>query len=259
MEIRALGWAGFEMRCEDEGVLVDAVVDAGVMAAWQTGPPFLEPTGPVQAALVTHLHRDHTDVALLDRALSGARVVAAPPASTGTGLVSVGVDEAEHALAATDLDLRRCLPGDELALGGFRVTAVPSMDWAGDPQIAWVLEAGGVRVLHAGDTMWHGGWWAIARDHGPFDAVLLPVNGVRVALPHRTPPVDVPAVMGPEEAVAAAAILGARRLVPTHFGAFAHPVHYRERDDVLDALATAADRADVAVVRLAPGETLTLA
>jgi L-ascorbate metabolism protein UlaG (beta-lactamase superfamily) len=133
------------------------------------------------------------------------------------------------------------------------------MDWAGDPQVAWVLRADDVRVLHAGDTMWHGGWWAIAREHGPFDAVLLPVNGVRVALPHRTPAVDVPAVMGPEEAVAAAAILGARRVVPMHFGAFAHPVHYREREGVLAAVSTAAARAGVDVVTLAPGETLALA
>ena len=60
------------------------------------------------------------------------------------------------------------------------VTPVASLDWRGtdSDQVAWVVEGAGARIIHCGDTMWHGNWWQIARDHGPFDVAFLPVNGV---------------------------------------------------------------------------------
>ncbi|MGW5647299.1 MBL fold metallo-hydrolase [Saccharopolyspora sp. NPDC003752] len=71
----------------------------------------------------------------------------------------------------------------------------------------WVVEAGGQRVFHGGDTRFHGYWWLIARRFSPLDAVFLPANGAVVDAPH------------PRQAAAAAEILDARYAVPMHYEA----------------------------------------
>ena len=61
--------------------------------------------------------------------------------------------------------------------------------------------------------MWHGRWRSFGEQFGKFDAVFLPVNAPIVA---GDPPSEVPAVMGPAQAVDAAILLRAERLVPIH-------------------------------------------
>lgn len=90
-------------------------------------------------------------------------------------------------------------------LGDFTATAVPASDGYGDPQASWVVSAGGRRIFHGGDTLWHGHWWRIGRQFGPFDAAFLPVNGVHFGW--RKPVSGQPGVLTPEQAVAAAAII----------------------------------------------------
>src|SRR4051812_8708047 len=75
---------------------------------------------------------------------------------------------------------------------------------------------GGVRVLHLGDTIYHGYWWRMARRHGPFDVVLVPVNGAVVRFPHRRPASPLPAALDPVQAAIAAELLGARLAIPIH-------------------------------------------
>jgi L-ascorbate metabolism protein UlaG (beta-lactamase superfamily) len=71
--------------------------------------------------------------------------------------------------------------------------------------------------VHAGDMLWHGGWWDVGAAHGPVDFAFLPANGVEVDYPHLQPAVNIPAVMTPEQAVEAARALKARTLVPIHY------------------------------------------
>src|SRR3546814_19561889 len=78
--------------------------------------------------------------------------------------------------------------------------------------MSWVVSAGGRRIFHGGETLWHGHWWRIGRQFGPFDAAFLPVNGARFGL--RKPVSGLPGVLTPKKAVAPANLLGARRLVP---------------------------------------------
>lgn len=59
-------------------------------------------------------------------------------------------------------------------LGDFTATPVPASDGYGDTQVSWVVSAGGRRIFHGGDTQWHGNWWRIGRQFGPFDAAFLP-------------------------------------------------------------------------------------
>ncbi len=48
------------------------------------------------------------------------------------------------------------------------------------------MPAYGKRILHGGDTLWHGYWWRTAEEHWPVDIALLPINVVLVPVPTPT-------------------------------------------------------------------------
>jgi L-ascorbate metabolism protein UlaG (beta-lactamase superfamily) len=256
MDVRFLGWAGLEVRADGATLLVDLLGDP---ADW---PYFREaavgrtvaPSAQADAALVTHLHRDHADADALAAALPEGAPVLGPPAAEGEGLETIALAEAGAALDAGPFALRRMRPWETAEIGPFTVTALPAVDGTGDPQVSWAIEAGGARIVHGGDTMWHGWWWTIAARLGPIDCAFLPANGVVVDFPHRQPPVSVPVALTPEQAVEAARALGARRLVPIHFGTYFHERMYRERRDVAEAVVRAASERDVRVDLLDPGD-----
>lgn len=139
--------------------------------------------------------------------------------------------------------------------GPFRVTAVPSHDWRGDDQVAWVVEIDGRRMIHCGDTIWHGRWYEIARRYRSFDAAFLPINGVLTRLPGFTP-TRVPATLTPEQAIEAAVVLRARRACPIHHGLFHRPPRYVEQPDVLARFEAAARRRGIEAVAPRDGELL---
>lgn len=103
------------------------------------------------------------------------------------------------------------------------VTPVVSLDWRGtdSDQVAWVVEGAGTRLIHCGDTMWHGNWWQIARDHGPFDLAFLPVNGVIAKFEGFE--ANVPVTLSPEQAVEAALVLGAPAACAIPYELFDNP------------------------------------
>src|SRR3546814_6380636 len=90
-------------------------------------------------------------------------------------------------------------PWEPQLLGDFTATPVPASDGYGDVQMSWVVSAGGRRIFHGGDTLWHGHWWRIGRQFGPFDAAFLPVNGARFGW--RKPVSGLPGVLNPKPAV----------------------------------------------------------
>jgi L-ascorbate metabolism protein UlaG (beta-lactamase superfamily) len=81
----------------------------------------------------------------------------------------------------------------------------------------------------------------------------MPINGAKFKW--RKPWSDVPAVMTPEQAVAAALILGAKRLVPIHFGVSGAD-GYAEVEDVRGATLRAGKARGVNVRFVEPGEWL---
>lgn len=116
--------------------------------------------------------------------------------------------------------------------------------------MSWLIEAGGTRVLHLGDTMFHGWWWRITERFGAPDAVLAPINGARVTFPHRRPASPLPAVTEPEQAALAADLLRAERLVPIHYGGYELAGVYEPVPDALERVTAASDR----VIALELGE-----
>nr|WP_042189029.1 MBL fold metallo-hydrolase [Kibdelosporangium sp. MJ126-NF4]CEL18610.1 hypothetical protein [Kibdelosporangium sp. MJ126-NF4]CTQ98095.1 hypothetical protein [Kibdelosporangium sp. MJ126-NF4] len=260
MRIRSLGWAGLEIEADGHRAVIDAVTDMAGIDKYVGPPltPLLTPEGPVDLAMVTHLHTDHTDAATLATALAGGGLFLRPAPMTGTALEVAFTAVAEAGLAERNLVGLVVEPWESVDRGPFRATAVPAVDGFGDPQVSWVLEADGVRIFHGGDTLFHGFWWHIAMRCGPFDAVFLPTNGAVCTFPHRKPASPLPADMNPQQAAVAANILTTRLAVPIHYDAINAEGVYEQVDDPAGTFVAEANRLGVATRVLAPGEVLDL-
>jgi L-ascorbate metabolism protein UlaG (beta-lactamase superfamily) len=267
MRLTWLGWAGAELEADGATVVVDPLDDpAAVFAplgerARDTPLPHVVPPsgGSAVAGLVTHLHRDHADAKALATALAPGAVVHGPHAGGGDALEELALAQAEEELAVAGLHRRRLAPWESVQAGPFTLTALPASDGIGDPQVAWLAEADGVRVLHLGDTMFHGWWWRMARRHGPFDAVLVPVNGAVLGFPHRRPASPLPAALDPGQAATAAELLGARLAIPIHADGYEIDGIYEPVPDASERFAAAARERGVPVRILDVGETIEVA
>jgi len=220
----------------------------------------------LDAALVSHLHRDHADLPSLRRIDRGTPVLA-PPGAAGF-LARPGF-----------ADVRELAPGDSTALGPasspVTVTAVeakhdaghrrnalpvrfgPDIRGKGAPEareaVGFLVEGGGRRVYFAGDTDLFEGMGRL----GPLDLALLPVWGWGPTLG--------PGHLDPERAARAAALISPRIVVPIHWGTLyplglarlrpgplrAPPLEFARR------LAKLAPQVEVRV--LEPGESTSLA
>ena len=238
LRVQRLAWAGIRLQLPQAALFIDPLVSPD---AW--GAALKDPLIPVGDAvgdayvLITHAHPDHFDVKAAADALGrGGTLV--HPAGTNPLPVPQGARARPSALWEPQL------------LGDFTATAVPASDGYGDLQVSWVVSAGGRRIFHGGDTLWHGHWWRIGRQFGPFDAAFLPVNGARFGW--RKPVSGQPGVLTPEQAVAAATILGARRLVPIHYG-ISGMAEYVEVEDPIGRLRKAVHEKSMQIQPMAPG------
>jgi L-ascorbate metabolism protein UlaG (beta-lactamase superfamily) len=259
MRIRWLGWAGVEIEESGQRVVVDPLQDAGAVfaglgerAAAAALPEVVAPQGGAIAGLVTHLHRDHADAAALERALLRGAPVYEPLAHEGTGVEQLAVAQADHELSATGLLRTPSAPWTSVVAGPFTLTALPAVDGTGDPQVSWLIESGGKRVLHLGDTMFHGWWWRFTARFGAPDAVLAPINGARLTFPHRRPASSLPGVMDPEQAALACELLQSSLLLPIHYAGYALPALYEPVPDALARVKAASSR----VATIEPGESI---
>ena len=260
MRVRWLGWAGVEIEHDGQSIVIDPLLDpAGVFAglgeaARETElPEVVGPTGDAVAGLVSHLHRDHTDAGALAAALTRGAAVHHPIGSEETNLA---VAQAQYELDEAQLQRRPVATWESVTIGRFTCTALPAVDGLGDPQISWLVAAGGNSVLHLGDTVFHGGWWQMARRTGPFDVVFAPVNGAVVDFPHQQPPSPLPAAMEPEQAALAGELLGAATVVPMHYGGFALEPHYRPIPDARERFERAARGRGYRVAAAGPGDVI---
>lgn len=238
LRIQRLAWAGIRLQLPQATLFIDPLVDP---EAWGSAlGDALIPVGDrigETSVLITHAHPDHFDAKAAAEALGGGGVLAYPSGIQPL-LLPAGVRARPSALWEPQL------------LGDFTATPVPASDGYGDTQVSWVVSAGGRRIFHGGDTLWHGHWWRIGRQFGPFDAAFLPINGARFGW--RQPVSGLPGVLTPEQAVAAATILGARRLVPIHYG-ITGMKEYVEVEDPIGELRRAARGKAVAVQSVSPG------
>lgn len=242
LRAQRLAWAGVRLQLGKDNLFLDPLINPDV---W--GTALKDDFVPVDVSdgaryvLITHRHPDHFDP------LAARRIVG------DTGIVVCTPDNAA-AVAAAGFKVRTASLYEPVLLNDFTATAVPASDGYGDPQVSWIVTAGGRRIIHCGDTLWHGAWWHIGRQFGPFDAAFLPINGARFAW--RKPVSDVPAVLTPEQAVAAAQVMGARLIVPIHYGVAGAEGYSEMPHPEADLLVAARKRTqDIEIVR--PGDWLT--
>jgi L-ascorbate metabolism protein UlaG (beta-lactamase superfamily) len=147
-------------------VLTDRVAHLRRMA----GPVPRLPAAP-DAVLLSHLHADHFHLASL-RAVPGKPQLIVPRGAKSFVARSLGPEAA-----------RRCVelaPGEDVAVGGVRVRAVPAAHdggrgpWSRERAVAvgYVVE-GTARTWYAGDT----GLFDEMIDLAPLDLALIPVGG----------------------------------------------------------------------------------
>jgi L-ascorbate metabolism protein UlaG (beta-lactamase superfamily) len=219
MRVRRLTWAGIEIHTGEAAVVIDLLGGVPSLAQYAGEPsePLIAPSAPegtLTAAAVTHLHSDHFDVEALRRALAPDAPVLCP--------APVAETVAEAGLNARGVEL-----WETVAVGDIELTAVPAVDGFGSDQVSWIAADGEQRLIHCGDTLWHGYWWQIAERGGPFDVAFLPINAAVTEFDYLQPPSSgMPAVLTPEQAAAAADVLGVRVAVPIHYGTFHKPPTY---------------------------------
>jgi L-ascorbate metabolism protein UlaG (beta-lactamase superfamily) len=265
MRVRWLGWAAVEIGAGGATVVIDPLADpAATFAALaedarerMTAPEVTAPAaGDALAGLVSHLHRDHADADALAGVLAPDAEVLEPVWPGGRDAENLSLAQANFELERAGLSRRAFETWESTEVGPFTLTALPAVDGLGDPQVSWLVEADGLRVLHLGDTIFHGYWWRMALRYGPFDLVLAPVNGAVVDFPNLQPPSPLAAAMEPEQAAIAAELLGARQVVPIHYGGFAAEPWYRPIDDAVRRFEAAADGRPYDARVLDPGESI---
>ena len=224
LEITWLGQAGFALRAGRVTVLVDPFLTD---VPGRSVPPPVEASTftDVDVVLCTHEHVDHLDgptVAAVAKASEAAVVVVPEPV---VGLAhDLGIDHG-RVRGARDGQRVDGLPP------GVVVTALPAEhgvhvedaygfgrahDGAPARYLGYVIELGGVRVVHAGDTLWWDGMEDALRTHDVHVA-LLPVNGRDRAREEQ----DLVGNMDAREAALVASRGGVDLLVPMHWDVFA--------------------------------------
>jgi L-ascorbate metabolism protein UlaG (beta-lactamase superfamily) len=257
VRMRRLGWAGVEIECAGETLLIDYVQDISQLAMMRNPAerfPASSKPGAASVALLTHLHNDHADPGALNVALSKGAPVFRPIAALGNDADLALTKHAELEFNKYKLRTEIVREWEERKVGPFRIFSVPAVDGFGDPQLSWVVECGGFRIIHAGDTLYHGLWWRIFHRFGPFNVGFLPINAPIVDFPPLRPMSSIEAVMTPEQAAVAANILKTDFIVPIHYHTMHNPPIYMETSNPVERLSASLTNLKTGIMVKEPGD-----
>ena len=177
-----LGQAGFILRAGDTVALIDPFLSPWEGRLYETSLPPARATA-VDLVLCTHEHVDHFDGG------SAPAIAAASPQAVFVVPAPI-VDMVTDAGIAPDRVVG-VQPGDDVELAGLRVRPVPAKhgvtmeDAYGFGEelsgglirfLGYVVDAEGVRLYHAGDTIHYEGMESRLRDLA-IDVGMLPING----------------------------------------------------------------------------------
>ena len=244
-----LGQAGWALRGNGTTLLIDPFLSDTHNRAVPT-PLAAEAATGIDAILCTHEHVDHLDgpsVPALAAASPDARFVVPAP------IVRMVVDLGVHASRVIGTQ-----PGEAIEIGGLTIHPLPARhgvvmadaytfgkELSGGlyRYLGFVVDAGGARVYHAGDTILYEGMEQRLRELR-VDVALVPINGrdgIREAA-------GLVGNLDEREAAWLAAEAGARLLIPMHYEMFTRNRGYPSK--VLDAI----DREGWKVDVLVPGK-----
>ncbi len=211
-----IGHSTFLVRFDGVTFLTDPVfADRASPFTWagperyvRLGVP-LDSLPAIDFVIISHDHYDHADAdAIAALVKRGARFVV--PLRMGELVRAAGGD-------AIELDW-----GESTEVAGVKVHCVPAQHFSGrwlDDQnrrlwAGFVVEGPTTKFFHAGDTGYFDGFRAIGERFGRIDVAAVPIGAYApmrmMSWVH----------MNPEEAVRAAVEVGARHIVPMHYGTF---------------------------------------
>lgn len=223
-----IGHASFLVQTAHANLLVDPNWAKWLKVIKRLRYPGLEirdlPT--IDLVLVTHAHFDHLDRRTLRRVAEDQPIVV--PFEVGNLVHGLGF-ESVH-----ELDYWKTFEH-----GPARITLTPCRHWGArmlhDSQRGfggYIIEMDGRTIYHCGDTAFFDGFKEIG-ERFKIDLALLPIGAY-------DPPSGREVHMNPEEALQAFLDLGARRMVPMHYGSFR--LSYEPPDEPLQRLRAAAKK-----------------
>jgi N-acyl-phosphatidylethanolamine-hydrolysing phospholipase D len=255
----ALTWVGhstFLVQLDGVNVLTDPHWGSRTSPVSFLGPRRLVPPGlrfqdlpPIHAVVISHDHYDHLDLTTVRRLAREHRPRFFVPLGLRSWFRDAGIDD------VVELDWWQ-----SGRMGAVTLTCTPAQHSSGRAVTlhdqnqrlwsSWAIASPTRRFYFAGDTGYFAGFGEIGRRLGPFDVAALPIGGYSDYSHHH------PNHVNPEESVRAFQDLGARLLVPMHWGTFElNREAYREPPD---RLLREAHRhgLEESVAILSPGQTI---
>lgn len=221
-----IGHASFLIQAREHNILIDpnwAKWLKGIKRIRHPGLP-LHALPNIDLVLVTHAHFDHLDRRTL-RSVAGDQPI----------IVPFEVGNLVHDLGFRSV--HELHYWDSFQCGPARITLTPAQHWGArllhDSHRGFggfVVEIGGRTIYHCGDTAFFDGFTEIG-SRFDIDIALLPIGAY-------DPPSGREVHMNPEQAVKAFRMLGAKQMVPMHYGSFR--LSYEPLDEPLARLLAAA-------------------
>lgn len=203
---------------------------------------------PLDVVAISHDHYDHLDYPSILH-LAALDVPFVVPLGVGAHLELWGVPPER----ITELDW-----WESHRVKGLELTAVPSRHFSGraltmndrDHTLwaGWALRGADHRVYFSGDTAMFPGFADIGERLGPFDLAMIEAGAYN--------PLWRDVHIGPEQAIVAAQMVRAERLLPVHWGTFDLSLH--GWTEPIERITEAAKRASIPVTTPRPGESVDL-
>jgi L-ascorbate metabolism protein UlaG (beta-lactamase superfamily) len=246
-----IGHASFLVQMAGLNILIDPVWAPWLAVVKRAHAPglTLHELPRIDLVLVSHAHHDHLDVPTLE-AISDGQPILVPKGvgslvkRRGFGTVhemnkweAVRVGELEISFTPARHWGARYVHDVHRGFGGFLLR---------QPEVEALTGGAGTTVYHSGDSAYFDGFHEIGQRH-PIDVALIPIGAYR--------PVSGRGVhMTPEESLAAFRDLGAKRMVPMHYGTY--PLTREPLDEPLDRLMLASSASGIRhlIDVLEPGE-----
>ena len=190
VDLKYIGHSAFEFKNGDSAVLIDPLVSINKKYKWKDEP--------ITDILLTHAHGDHLGEAIEIAKKKDAEI---------TAIVELAGYCSEQGAKAKGINLGSWLQyswGRAIFLPAYHSSSLPDGRYGGCAA-SILLDVDGIRIFHAGDTCLTGEMKTIRELYAP-QIALLPIGGRYT--------------MDVEHAAVAAKWLGAKTVIPMHYGTF---------------------------------------